>query len=176
MGTAVGSHDNIYYSNYTTKPSFGWAADFCGNNGDVRVFCDTEEKPICQNNTCVKPADMVGPTYKYKDDEFSYDKFPWSCHHRGLRFPNSLLFIDQDEWVYNEKPYDSNWDGSYLNDRRKSTLMQVIKQIKYACNFDISYQSWTNPITPTPDYQSHEDSKYYDYYPNDDTHNGSPDY
>jgi len=93
-----------------------------------------------------------------------------------LRFPEQLLFIDQDEWNYNEKAYDSNWDGSYLNAANKSTLAQYIKQIKYACNFDISYQSWTNPITPVPDYQTHADSKYYDYYPTDDAANGSPDY
>lgn len=173
---AVGSHDNIHFPELATVTYFGWGADFCGNQGDVRVFCDTEEKPACQSNTCVPVSDVTGSTYKYADDEFAYDKFAWTCHHADLRFPDQLLFVDQDEWVYNEKVYDSNWDGSYLNAAKKSNMAQFIKQIKYACNFDISYQSWTNPITPTPDYQSHEDSKYYDYYPNDDSHNGSPEY
>jgi len=180
--TSVGSHDNVNFPELVFHSYFGWAADFCGTQGDVRVFCDTEEKPACHpnSNTCVSISDITSDValndYKYEDDVHSYDKFAWTCHHADLRFPDQLLFVDQDEWVYNEKVYDSNWDGSYLNAAKKSTLAQFIKQVKYACNFDVSYQSWLNPNTPHPFYQSHEESKYYDYYPNDDASNGSPDY
>ena len=174
--TSVGSHDNIHLPEIATEANFGWAADFCGEQGDVRVFCDTEAKSACQANLCISVSEVTGTTYKHEDDEFSFENFGMTCHHADLRFPDQLLFVDQDEWVYNEKVYDSNWDGSYLNAAKKSTLAQFIKQIKYACNFDISYQSWTNPITPTPDYQNHDDSTYYDYYPNDADNNGSPDY
>jgi len=121
-------------------------------------------------------ADVTDASYDNAADEFRFENYPWTCHHADLRFPEQLLFVDQDEWNYNEKTYDSNWDGNYLNAASKATLAQYIKQIKYACNFDVSYQSWTNPITPVNLYQTHADSKYYDYYPSDTTANGSPDY
>jgi len=122
---SVGSHDNIHFPEIATVSSFGWAADYCGLIGDSRVFCDTEEKPACQMATCKAVADVTGTDYKYEDDEFSYDKFAWTCHHADLRFPDQLLFVDQDEWVYNEKEYDSNWDGSYLNAAKKNNFSTI---------------------------------------------------